>query len=69
MSRNQTLSGKPTMPSARSAQVHGKVRPMDEARAEARKELISWGLLLASGALVGALLCLAFAYAAGPVPA
>lgn len=67
--RDTTLSGKPTMPSARSAQVHGNVRPSDEARAEARKELISWALLLASGVLFGALLCLAFAYAAGPVPA
>jgi hypothetical protein len=49
--------------------IHGPLIPSDEASAEARKELISWGLLLASGVLFGALLCLAFAYAAGPVPA
>lgn len=51
MTRNTTLSGKPTMPCAWSAMVHGKVRPM--LTDDATWEPIYRGLVWAVGLFCG----------------
>ncbi|MFT4056724.1 MAG: hypothetical protein QM681_19625 [Novosphingobium sp.] len=65
--KNASLNGKPSMPSAWSAQVHGPVQRMTAE--EARKERISWIALGVFGFATGIVLFLAFAHACGPVPA